>query len=111
MTKELGVQVRMPSRYPDEGKRYKLEAARRQVGDNLFKFLWESKLPAVIDVEEVIANAHPDDPYGEDVIEYRVRSTPVRHRHIVVPVLDEINFNFKLPKKAKFWDKLKFLLS
>lgn len=92
MDKQLGIVVKTPTRYPDEGKRHALESARRQLGNQLFEFLWANKLPVVIDIEEVITNGHPEDPYGEDVIEYRVTATAVRHRHVEVPVFTHADF-------------------
>lgn len=92
MGEQLGIEVRTPSRYPDDGKRCALESARRQLGNQLFEFLWKNKLPAVIDIEEQIEQGHPDNPMAMDVIRYRVTATPVQHRHVVMTAMSPMDF-------------------
>lgn len=90
---------------PNYLKEAALQDARRRIGNELFDMLWRGKLPAVVDIEEVIIKGywspepnfyiHPPFP-EKDSLEIRVNITPVEHRQVVLQSekmwLDELKF-------------------
>jgi hypothetical protein len=92
--RRFGMTIDVPSYYPDERKKYILEDARRKLGYQLFMFLWECKLPAVIDIQEAIITKGLVDR-----VEYTVTTTMVQHRHVVIASPPEPMYWYMKPTK------------
>jgi hypothetical protein len=114
---------------PPEYKRRALEEARRVVGIKLFDVLYSNRLPAVVDIQEIIepndvmtaSQAQAFESMGAEyypfvdryaTISYRVDIYPVQHHHVTFesayPVLG--NQYFQIPNPT-FLQRLKFLFT
>lgn len=84
MPKEFGVENMVHSDAPDEYKQEALRWARQKVSNQLFDILWQSKLPAVVDINEKIDYSYQNNfmQIPNDRIKIIVTITPVQYRHI-----------------------------
>jgi hypothetical protein len=84
MPKVFGVENTIHSDAPNEYKQEALRWARQKVSNQLFDILWQSKLPAVVDIDEKIDYSYQNYfmQIPNDRIKIVVTITPVQHRHI-----------------------------
>lgn len=84
MPKEFGVENMIHSDAPDEYKQEALRWARQKVANQLFDFLYNTRLPAVVDIDEQIDYSYQNNLMSvpNDRIRIKVTATPVQYRHI-----------------------------
>ena len=83
-------EMKTPFDAPPQYKVRALEIARERAGRQLFDILWKSRLPAVVDIKEIIKQAPPGmtrDYYMgnyDETIRIEISVTPVEHRQVVM---------------------------
>ena len=115
----------IPAWLPDEGKQYELQAARRIVSQKLFDILYENRLPAVVDIKEII---EPDDnldaaslgylrrgatgndgmygPFPRSAVAYHITISPVQQKRVTMVAQDADYFS-AWRKEATLADRVK----
>lgn len=80
------VVIKTPRDAPAEYHKYQLEAGRRQAGNNLYDILVSQKLPAVVDIKEVVTQSQSNNYFDyylpENELRIEIEVTPVQHKHI-----------------------------
>lgn len=72
-----------------EYKQYALQSARQRAGNKLFDILWQSKLPAVVDIDERIEKVpsniavNPYDLRFDETITIEISVTSVQHEQVL----------------------------
>lgn len=108
------VTYRVPLDASQEYREYALQALRHEVGLKLFETLNEHRLPAVVDIEEILpsdSDYRPTSVYGYlmpqyDELRINIYIKPVQYQDVVVS--REVYERHPLPvKKQTWWDKVK----
>lgn len=107
--KQYVISVKNPIGAPPEYAARNLEFARRKAGNELYNILYTSRLPAVVDIEEVSihhpANSLPEYRFfAENELQIVMTVTPVVHRHVEIaymPSLPVSRYIAKYPPKNK----------
>lgn len=88
--KQYRQEIFIPARVPDEYKREMYEKLQRSFGLELFKILYQNRLPAVIDFKEETLPVHDYYEPGERV-RYTLTINPVQHHHITLTHFEPTN--------------------
>lgn len=111
--KTLGIENMVRSDAPDEYKQHALQWARQKVSNQLFDFLWQYKLPAVVDIDEQIDEKYQNEYMAipNDRIRIKVTVTPVQYKNIVMPYMFSDVFRIEEDKNIlkKLFRKLRII--
>ena len=107
---KYSVSIKTPVEAPPEYAARKLEAGRRQAGNELYKILYSQKLPAVVDIEEISIPAPQGDYYSmyrpEHELRIEITVTPVQHRHVTIAHADLESAQQSVQRTAGTWRKI-----
>lgn len=76
------VVIKTPSDAPAEYHKRQLEVGRRQAGNNLYDILMSQKLPAIVDIKEVVMKNKDNYFRPENELRIEIEVTPVQHEHV-----------------------------
>jgi hypothetical protein len=100
----------------DERKSYEYEYVVRSAGLELYKILRESRLPAVVDIEETFSDSVEDDIYSQygmgrfEECRIDINVNPVQWHNVTMTNIDTVAGWYKKPKEMTIIEKVKFLL-
>lgn len=108
MDDKYTLSVRVPHSAPEQYRQYAYRELRRKAGNELLDILWKLRLPAVVDVEEVVGKlpggSWTTNEY-DDVLEIRLHITPVQHRDVVDVVYEHLAYG-ELVKPKNIFDRI-----
>lgn len=96
-------------RMSSEKKQMDAERLREKAGRDIYRFLREYYLPAVIDIEEYSFPAHENELYDTFRIEATV--TPVIHQHVTIFDNSHSSYGLRPPSRLKrlWWKVLRMI--
>jgi hypothetical protein len=105
--------VRTPVRASAEEHEYALQALRRRAGMQLYDIVYANRLPAVVDITEILVE-QPKDPYQYlepmDEVRIEISVIPVTWKHVTMAAQENHSIGRFEPQKktalSRFWSKI-----